>query len=160
MMRSALGESTNDVDGDRELRYSHTEEEAPYEFSLDPETRAAEKRLRRVVAKQVEHKQAAARRNVSWERSSSPSNLDDAWVGKNLDAGVIVPPPNATQLLKLTTFVPCERSFLVEQARQGVDVEGVFRQYDPEESGSVLRSDFVQAVMQLGVSLLDSIAPR
>lgn len=26
---------------------------APYEFSLDPETKAAEKKLRRVVAKQV-----------------------------------------------------------------------------------------------------------
>lgn len=30
-----------------------TKDEAPYEFSLDPDTKAAEKKLRRVVAKQV-----------------------------------------------------------------------------------------------------------
>ena len=46
------------------------------------------------------------------------------------------------------------------QARLGVDVEGVFRRYDPEQTGSVLRSDFVQAVMQLGIGLLESSASR
>lgn len=46
------------------------------------------------------------------------------------------------------------------QARLGVDVEGVFRRYDPEESGAVLRSDFVAAVMELGVGLLDSSNTR
>lgn len=39
-------------------------------------------------------------------------------------------------------------------------MEGVFRRHDPEESGSVLRSDFVQAVMELGVGLLDSSNSR
>lgn len=42
----------------------------------------------------------------------------------------------------------------------GVDVEDVFRRYDPEQTGSVLRSDFVQAVMQLGVGLLESVVSR
>lgn len=55
-------------------------------------------------------------------------------------------------LFYLNSFYP--------QARLGVDVEGVFRRYDPEQSGSVLRSDFVQAVMQLGVGLLDSSTSR
>jgi len=41
-----------------------------------------------------------------------------------------------------------------------VDVEGVFRRYDPEQSGAVLRSDFVAAVMELGVGLLDSSNTR
>ncbi|CAM9315462.1 unnamed protein product, partial [Ectocarpus fasciculatus] len=71
--------------------------EATYEYSLDPDTKAAEKKLRRVVAK---------------------------------------------------------------QARLGVDVEGVFRRHDPDQSGSILRSDFVQAVMELGVGLLDSSNSR
>lgn len=39
-------------------------------------------------------------------------------------------------------------------------MEGVFRRYDPEESGAVLRSDFVAAVMELGVGLLDSSNTR
>eukprot|EP00903_Cladosiphon_okamuranus_P007182 g6974.t1 len=81
-------------DGDIE---QENERDAAYEYSLDPDTRAAEKKLRRVVAK---------------------------------------------------------------QARLGVDVEGVFRRHDPEESGSILRSDFVQAVMELGVGLLDSSNSR
>lgn len=46
------------------------------------------------------------------------------------------------------------------QARLGVDVEGVFRRHDPGESGAILRSDFVQAVMELGVGLLDSSNSR
>lgn len=50
--------------------------------------------------------------------------------------------------------------FLSTQARLGVDVEGVFRRHDPEQSGAVLRSDFVQAVMELGVGLLDSSTSR
>lgn len=46
------------------------------------------------------------------------------------------------------------------QARKGVDVEGVFRRFDPEQTGSVLRSDFVLAIMQLGVNVLESAASR
>lgn len=40
--------------GDHKQSDSNEEKgEPPYEFSLDPDTRAAEKKLRRVVAKQV-----------------------------------------------------------------------------------------------------------
>lgn len=51
MMGMAEGKNDDDVGSDRESNAK--EEEAPYEFSLDPDTRAAEKKIRRVVAKQV-----------------------------------------------------------------------------------------------------------
>ncbi|CAM9427412.1 unnamed protein product [Discosporangium mesarthrocarpum] len=82
-------------------------ESAGYDFSTDPDTREAEKRLQKIVGKQV-------------------------------DVG-----------------------FIVEMCRKGrVDVEAVFSRYDPEESGSVPRSDFVQALMELGVGILDHYGGR
>lgn len=42
------------------------------------------------------------------------------------------------------------------QVKLGADVEGTFQKFDPEQTGSVLRSDFVQAIMQLGVGVLES----
>lgn len=47
------GKEKNGVEENRSLQRGQQEEESPYEFSLDPDTRAAEKRLRRIVAKQV-----------------------------------------------------------------------------------------------------------
>lgn len=43
------GEEKGNEDGVSQIK----SDEAPYEFSLDPDTKAAEKKLRRVVAKQV-----------------------------------------------------------------------------------------------------------
>ncbi|CAM9877434.1 unnamed protein product, partial [Ectocarpus sp. 12 AP-2014] len=108
--RQALGaEETNGSDiAQQEEKSQESEQEATYEYSLDPDTKAAEKKLRRVVAKQV-------------------------WAG---------------------------RGSTNQQVRLGVDVEGVFRRHDPDQSGSLLRSDFVQAVMELGVGLLDSSNSR
>ncbi|CAM9334375.1 unnamed protein product, partial [Phaeothamnion confervicola] len=67
-----------------------------YEFSTDPETRDAEKKLRRAVAKQI---------------------------------------------------------------RRGIDVEQLFKSHDPQNTGCVTRADFVQAIMELGLSLLDARHP-
>ena len=44
-------------------------------------------------------------------------------------------------------------------AAQGGDVRSLFEQYDPDRSGAVVRSDFVQILMQLGLSLLDAEDP-
>lgn len=46
------GEEKGNEDGVSQIK----RDEAPYEFSLDPDTKAAEKKLRRVVAKQVSSK--------------------------------------------------------------------------------------------------------
>lgn len=43
-----------------------------------------------------------------------------------------------------------------ELATQGGDPRLLFHQYDPENTGSIIRSDFIQVLMQLGLSLLDS----
>ena len=43
----------------------------------------------------------------------------------------------------------------VERGGGGCDVEGLFQAYDKKGTGSVLRSEFVNVLMQLGLSLLD-----
>lgn len=48
-MAAGTGEEKGNEDETSEMK----RDEAPYEFSLDPDTKAAEKKLRRVVAKQV-----------------------------------------------------------------------------------------------------------
>ena len=48
----AVASGTEETKGDDDLEPGN-EKDAAYEYSLDPDTRAAEKKLRRVVAKQV-----------------------------------------------------------------------------------------------------------
>lgn len=47
------GKGEQGVGESKTLEGDEQEEDSPYELSLDPDTRAAEKRLRRIVAKQV-----------------------------------------------------------------------------------------------------------
>ena len=44
----------------------------------------------------------------------------------------------------------------VERSGVGADVEALFSQYDPENTGSILRSELVNVLMQLGLALIDA----
>jgi Ca2+-binding EF-hand superfamily protein len=40
-------------------------------------------------------------------------------------------------------------------ARQGLDIESLFKEYDPEGTGALPRSDLVLLLMEMGLSLVD-----
>eukprot|EP00611_Tribonema_gayanum_P032179 TRINITY_DN9484_c0_g2_i2.p1 TRINITY_DN9484_c0_g2~~TRINITY_DN9484_c0_g2_i2.p1 ORF type:complete len:1104 (-),score=383.63 TRINITY_DN9484_c0_g2_i2:2312-5308(-) len=46
------------------------------------------------------------------------------------------------------------------QLRRGLDIERAFSQYDTDASGTIVRADFVQAMMELGLSLVDTAGAR
>jgi hypothetical protein len=39
--------------------------------------------------------------------------------------------------------------------RQGLDIEALFKDYDPDCTGAVQRADFVGVLMELGLALVD-----
>ena len=64
-------------------------------------------------------------------------------------------PDTRTVEKKLRRVAQAYQAATERQGRGGVDVEGLFRAYDIERTGSVYRAEFVNVLMQLGLSLLD-----
>jgi Ca2+-binding EF-hand superfamily protein len=89
------------------------------------------------------------------ERNDDNAPTDDAPSAGSADEYVFSSDPATSAVERRLRRVAQRFQARVERSGVGCDVEQLFRQYDAEATGSILRSELVNVLMQLGLSLLD-----